>query len=311
MLLMLTLSTSALVAGHRVGLNRLQAGLSREGHEKRDLVFMHVPFNFGHTVEKIAAFRRSFARPFMLAVFVASGAEAGNARWQAPWALVNMLKRPDGVVWGKMNPDLQRRNKVSGCSDFYTPQKYWDPFLADHYFGNKTVIGMLRDPYERLVAMFRGDLAGYGGGFGELRKTCDVNEGVKQAMQRYLASNDTFMDGCTYLPQAEYFDGPHGITIPVDNRRFPASLNQVFLEHGYPDMRIDPGEIEHVNGCNEKWAGDLAPDTRALVRQVYKRDFELLCEHFGYCDPEENTCLTGVPQMCPQHILAELRAKAA
>merc|ERR1719414_1549602 len=106
--------------------------------------------------------------------------------------------------------------------------------LAQKYFGNKTIFGMLRDPYERLTAFFRGGFSGYGGSYPEFYKTCDVNGAVKQMMKDVLEKNDTFHAGCTFVPQAEYFEGEYGIKLPVDNRRFPFSMNEVFEEHGYP-----------------------------------------------------------------------------
>ena len=38
------------------------------------------------------------------------------------------------------------------------------------------------------------------------------------------------------------------------------------------------------------------------VLQVYHRDFDLICNEFGYCDPTENVCLTRVPGMCPPQL---------
>lgn len=39
-----------------------------------------------------------------------------------------------------------------------------------------------------------------------------------------------------------------------------------------------------------------------MILQVYRRDFDLLCQQFGYCDPNENVCLTRVPEMCPPQL---------
>ena len=50
------------------------------------------------------------------------------------------------------------------------------------------------------------------------------------------------------------------------------------------------------------WPGDLSCDTKKLIREVYARDFDLLCKHFGYCDAGENVCLTEVPEMCPSNM---------
>eukprot|EP00434_Breviolum_minutum_P010395 symbB.v1.2.009169.t1/scaffold579.1/size184598/3 len=70
-------------------------------------------------------------------------------------------------------------------------------------------------------------------------------------------------------------------------------------------MHIETADIMHVEGCNQVWAGDLSCETKALVRKVYARDFELLCHYFGYCDVHENTCLQMVPDMCPTNLTAK------
>mmetsp|Transcript_13973 Transcript_13973/g.43622 ORF Transcript_13973/g.43622 Transcript_13973/m.43622 type:complete len:90 (+) Transcript_13973:3-272(+) len=88
-------------------------------------------------------------------------------------------------------------------------------------------------------------------------------------MTDFIEKNDTFAQGCTFVPQAEYFDGPYGISVPVDNRAFPASMNEVFEEHGYPDFHIRTPDILHVSLCPDVWAADLDSETRSLVRKVY------------------------------------------
>ena len=51
---------------------------------------------------------------------------------------------------------------------------------------------------------------------------------------------------------------------------------------------IKTEDILHVRGWDHVWPGDFTNETRALVKQVYARDFDLLCRHFGYCDHDEN-----------------------
>merc|ERR1712137_798846 len=98
-----------------------------------------------------------------------------------------------------------------------------------------------------------------------------------------------------------FFDAPFGIDIAVDNRRFPESSNELFQEHGYP-WHIGAQDCLHVSGCDQIWAADLDCEAKALVKKVYARDFELLCEKFGYCNDDESVCITGVPQMCPDSL---------
>lgn len=226
----------------------------------------YTPYNFGHTVaEKVAKV----------------GTQWGDCGSRTPL---------EGCLgWTNSNK--------TGCPLMYTPAKLWPQALAQQHFGNKTVFGVLRDPYERLVAQFRGT---YRLKHPELG--CDVNAGVKKMMREYLWSNalgNPYVDNCNWLPQAEYFDQPFGATLPVDNRKFPESMNEVLQAHGFPQIALE--EVQHVSGCDEKWVGDLDAEARQLVRLVYKRDFDLLCTHFGYCE-EEEICLTHIPGMCPEHI---------
>jgi len=294
----------------------IPAASSLHSHSTRDgevgqgnLVFMHIPYNFGHTIEKVAMFKPGASIfQVMFFMFQGLGGFSNNRRTgdiAGLWKKVNKSMKAGGVAWGHFNPDLSPVLKETGCSAYFSPQKYWPKELAQSYFGNKTVFGMLRDPYERLVAQFRGNaqLKFIGQDYGTVFKqkyvsSCDVNNAIKEALKEYIASDNKFQSACTFLPQAEYFDGEFGIKLPVDNRLFPDSMNKVFKEHNYTEQ-IKTADIFHVGGCPDVWAADLDAETRALVRQVFKRDFELNCKHFGYCNYEENTCIHGVPQMCP------------
>eukprot|EP00930_Biecheleria_cincta_P002362 TRINITY_DN103368_c0_g1_i1.p1 TRINITY_DN103368_c0_g1~~TRINITY_DN103368_c0_g1_i1.p1 ORF type:complete len:307 (-),score=57.60 TRINITY_DN103368_c0_g1_i1:14-934(-) len=240
----------------------------RRNESKRDgLVMAYVPFNFGHTVaEKVAQV----------------GTQWGDCGSRTP---------VEGCLgWAT--------SEKTGCPLMYTPAKLWPQELAKLHFGGKKVFGILRDPYERLVAQFRGS---YRLKHPELG--CDVNAAVKQMMRDYLwsvALGDPYSENCNWLPQAEYFDQPFGATLPVDNRYFPESMNEVLAVYGFPQIAHD--EVQHVSGCDEKWVGDLDPEAKQLVRSVYERDFELICTHFGHCEKDEETCLTHIEGMCPEHI---------
>lgn len=264
-----------------------------------ELVLVHVPYNFGHIAEMAVLL------PFL--PDVREGFNGGKNKlandfttMNITWKIVNTLKmfKPHAEVWGHMNPDLNVISEVTGCPMYYTPQKYWPKDLAEKYFAGKTRFGMLRDPYERLNSFFRGNFDKYGGAYPEYFKTCDVNSAVKQMMKEVLASKNAFMRGCTFIPQAEYFEGEYGIQLPVDNRRVPDSMNEVFAKYGYK-VHLKANQMHHVRGCDNAWAGDFDQETKALVKQVYARDFELLCKHFNYCDDDEEVCIPGVPYMCP------------
>lgn len=276
----------------------------------QDLVFGHVPYNFGHTIEKVMAFGGGiFARARFGVLYTRRGenmTESGSPEeeQQAYAGLVNTLTPKHATLWGMMEPMLHGTSSV-GCPTYLTPPKHWPDHLAKDYLGTRTSFGMLRDPYERLVAIFRGAVGGqtgegYGGNYQEYADTCDVDGAVRQMLAK--VQEDPFAEGCAFLPQSEYFDGDLGLKIPVDIREFPMSVNSLLETHGYGEELIKTGDIEHVTGCPEVWSAALSPDTRALVRKIYKRDFELLCKHFSYCDSDESTCMQYVPEMCPKNM---------
>lgn len=280
-------------------------GLSRStqsSNGKQDLVFMHMPFNFGNTIEKVAMFDSSVSRDDlkMYLMWIGGGKfSTVDPEVKPSWEQVKNWTQPGGQVWGHLNPDLQDVSEITGCPLYLTPPKYWPEDVAKKYIGNKTAFAVVRDPYEKLVAQFRGHLPGYGGSATkETLAKCDFNTAIKDMLKTMIATDDPFHGGCVNIPQSEFFEGKYGIQIAVDNWRFPQSANEILQKHGYP-WQIRREDILHVNQCRMKWTGDLDAETKALVRQYYKKDFELICKAFGHCDFEENTCLQGVHHMCP------------
>jgi hypothetical protein len=266
---------------------------------------MHIPFNFGNTIEEVALFAEIDHRKaaYQIELKQLSGDDYSFAVPSQPstWEHINSIKKSGGEVWGHMNPDLQPISNETGCPLYLTPQKYWPADLAKQYFGDKKVFGVLRDPYEKLVAQFRGNMPDYGGT--EDVSTCNLNEAVKATMQELLNGGNIFAGACTNVPQSEYFDGPYGISIPVDNWRFPQSANELFEDHGYNNFHIRQNDIMHVNQCADHWSAEFDKETRKMIREFYKKDFDLLCKSFGYCDFDQDTCLQGVETMCPNSVL--------
>lgn len=71
-----------------------------------------------------------------------------------------------------------------------SPKKSLPPprkFQPGNWLVGKSAPTRLRDPYERLVAMFRGDYNGYGGFSGWQRTFCDVDGAIKQKMEGILS----------------------------------------------------------------------------------------------------------------------------
>mmetsp|Transcript_50803 Transcript_50803/g.117982 ORF Transcript_50803/g.117982 Transcript_50803/m.117982 type:complete len:352 (+) Transcript_50803:90-1145(+) len=263
--------------------------------------FVHMPFNFGNTIEKVAMVGHNMNKDaFAAALGILTGMNSFAIPSQvAPWPAINALLQEGGEVWGHANPDLQVTSNITGCPIYLTPPKYWPADVAEKYIGNKAVVSVLRDPYEKLVAQFRGEMTDYGGSATpETLATCDVNTAVKNLLRRLQSTGDMFQAGCANLPQSEFFEGPYGVTDPIDNWRFPKSANEMFVKYGYP-YHIEQADIMHVEACSESWSYDFDAETRALVKEIYAKDFELICKHFGRCDNDANTCLQGIERMCP------------
>jgi len=264
-----------------------------EGSGKRDLVLVHTPWNFGHTIEKVAYTNNDPTVSKGVFWTYAFGPERNQTRLET-------LRRPGGVAWGAADPRLTKKSAV-GCDIYLTPPRMWPKSLAASYFGkNKTGFGMLRDPYERLVAIFRGNLGSvYGGKYQEFYPTCDVNGAVNKMLDN--AAKQPYINNCVFLPSAEYFTGDYAATLPVDNTFFPTSMNSVFHQHGY-NWTIHQRDIIHVSGCDNIWAGNLTKATKKRIQLHFARDFDMRCKHFGRCDYDEVTCLKGIKGMCPSYI---------
>lgn len=267
---------------------------------------MHIPHNFGHTVEMVAAFGSGPSAKIKFRTAIAMNREFMRDFKEGP--IMPQLYQHNQSVWGGLDENLAVKSNVN-CTMYLTPPKYWPDDLAKQYFGDKKVFGILRDPYERLVTYFRSAVADDSGdesigNYSYWAKKCDVNGAVYHMMKYYLRvkNRNPYIRDCAFLPQAEYFDGKYGIKIAVDNRKFPMSMNRVFDDHGYNNMHIETADCLRAQGCNEIWAGTLAPATRKLIQEVYAKDFELLCSKFGYCNKEENTCVDSVYSMCPKNM---------
>mmetsp|Transcript_82425 Transcript_82425/g.191474 ORF Transcript_82425/g.191474 Transcript_82425/m.191474 type:complete len:338 (-) Transcript_82425:95-1108(-) len=281
----------------------------RKAVPQHDLAFMHIPSTHGHTIEKVAMFRKNATMQDMISFVARKGGTLDKTTLPLTWTdVMTVVRGRDAEVWGRMSPQLQWTSNVTGCNLYHTPQKYWPERSARKYFRNMTVFGVLRDPYERLVALFRANPDNFGK-YGKLRERCDVNSAIKNMMKKYIEGGDKFMEACALIPQAEYFEGPYGIKLAVDGRKFPSSVNELFKEHGYGSMQIESEDMLRPKECTNVWAGDLDMQTKKLVRDVYTRDFDLLCKQFGYCNPWESTCAEGVPELCPKKATAELQIR--
>lgn len=290
--------------------------LQREGelnYRFQPMALIHVPGNFGGCLEKAGMKVNSMQFNSMQSMFLAHNKKLEN----------NYLRTVMGKgaqIWGAMNFDLREINDITKCDTFYTPQKYWSMKLRNKFLTNRKVFGILRDPYDRIVNIFRSEAMGQNHFFqsntrtavsfreGTMERespmymkwyvTCDVNAWIEAEFARYqdstTGSRAHFRSNCHLLPQAEYFKGDDSITIPIDARKLPQSFNDV-MDANNIDVHLS--EPEQASVCPIS-AWHLTEKSRQLIRDFYREDFELLCKHFGYCDDRELTCMRGIRGMC-------------
>lgn len=286
--------------------------LSDEYAGIRRLSFAHVPCNFGHTVENHGLGQpQQLGRPYFLGLSLLAPGYVAKL-----WVMNNLVRQPSAELWGMMHPAARPISEVTGCNLYYTPGKYWPAKAAAEYFGDREIFAVVRDPYDKMANEFRMQVQGIDSGFtvltrpevswreGHLERenatyqmwyaTCDVNAYLQEELRRFL-EGDRFRVNCHMLPQSEFVEQPYGATVFVDNRKIPDSLNELFTARGYP-MRV--GEPIHNYLCNNISAYSLTEETKSLIRQVYKADFELLCEKFGYCNDRELFCMQNLSRMC-------------
>jgi len=298
-------------------LQHKQSNSKRQDAPNSRLQFVHVPCTFGHTVEAdgLGGMGENNSKaPSILESFKAS--EVGDE--QKAFEVMEANKISGGELWGMMNPELRGISSVTGCDFYYTPPKLFPADMLERVYKGTVPFGMLRDPYDRMANEFRMQVSGYDSAFsnttradiskreGNLEREeatylqyyrdCDVN-GYLQAELGKVLAGDKYRDNCHLVPQAEYYENPYGPVVPVDERKIPNSYNAFIESYGYPkDMNM--GATMHNVVCNDISAYSLNQETRNLIKQVYKADFQLLCKSFGYCDVDEMTCLEQIPDMC-------------
>jgi len=275
----------------------------QENGRTGNLSFVHVPTNFGFDVEAVALGEgsvNSTMRGILQSEELDDIAETE--------AIIKKIVQSGGQIWGEMDPKLRVISNITQCDLYLTPPKYWPAQIASRYFGNSIPFGIIRNPYDKLVYEFRLQASGLESTFlGQSRSdivtrendtdagsatyehyfaTCDVNSWLHAELTKYL-SGQHFHHNCHFIPQAEYFDQPHGIALAIDAGKLPASFNQAMAAYGYA-FRIT--ELMAPSTCRNVWAGSLTAATKRLVKQAYMVDFRLLCQYFNQCDFDALVC---------------------
>lgn len=285
--------------------------VSNHSQVNQPLAFAHVPCNFGHTVENVGLGEGH--NPFPIALSLAA------PTYQEQLGIMeHLVKAPCGALWGMMHPAARPISAETGCNLYYTPGYMWPQEAAAEYFGSKQIFALLRDPLDKMVNEFRMQVEGVDSIYTMLTRaeislreghferegpeymswywTCNVNAYLQSELKYFLqGGKQRYRGNCHLLPQSEYFKGAHGATIAVDVRKIPDSFNQLMEEHGY---EVKMGTTMHNFMCNGVSAYSLTEETKALIRQVYAEDYALLCQKFGYCNDQELTCLSQIPDMC-------------
>lgn len=187
------------------------------------------------------------------------------------------------------DPELDQISQVTGCTMRRTPSKDWPADMAQKYFGNRTAAGVLQDPISRLRQRFEEVGAAQ---FPEAFAKNDVNEGIQQMIKEYISSYNPYEHDCSLLPQAEYFDGPYGISAVADGRRFPDSLNEILVSHGFEQHVTVNHDVEVQRRTN---ATGISRETLILVGHMYENDLKLMCEKLGDCEFQFEPCVGPYP----------------
>lgn len=266
-------------------------------HAQQDLVFVHVPMNFGNSITEQVALGTGSKLSYN--EVTAAGGKG--------WDYINSIALEDASFWGPMNPDLQVHSNwnggellsdtAQGCPMYYTPQQFWPADLAQKFFGDKTVFGLLRNPYDRVLAFLRSQVGGVIQGFAFDNRTCDFGAKVKMMFDGKASWPPALR--CQLQPQAPFFEGKNRITLPLGLEDFPMNAQKLLEDHGYSSVHLDPNEMHHVAGCDNTWGMDLDAETKAILKNYYAKDFDLMCKVFGQCDTDHASCCKRVPGMCP------------
>jgi len=307
----------------------LSKGAQNSSRGIRDLAMVHVPTNWGHTVEMLGlgihvhqdkSDVAGTSKTFGLATWMAySSLLPRDGGLLSQRSVIQSMMKTDGEIWGMMDIDLRVASPV-GCDLYYAPQKYWPREIAQKYFRDRKVFGIIRDPYDKLVNEFRMQIlpftsmyAGvsrkkvskregimereappYTGPFG-MYSRCDVNAFLRLELEK--VRKNRFRANCHFVPQSEYLEGEYGITLPVDARKLPDSFNHLMGEHGY-SFRMN--NTFHNVVCPNVWAGSLDADVKETIRELYADDFDFLCKTWGYCNRDEMFCMRNMSHMCPE-----------
>jgi hypothetical protein len=267
-------------------------GFTKANH--KDLVFVHVPMNFGSAIALSAA----VGSGSNLYDQLTTAAESG-------WPKVSKMVDPEYPVWGRFNPDLQGNSHL-GYPMYYTPSKYWPDDLWTTYFVNKKPFGILRDPYERILALFRTSTsqvdASRGWDFRDDRRNCaeELNEFVKINLNPLVMHNTQHPKNVDFHVQADYFEGDIPIQV-LDMDSFPQSANELLQKHGY-NVSMGVGDMFHYHGCDDAFVDDLNAESKNLIEVYYARDFKLRCDKLGHCDKTQHHCVVQSPGMCPKRL---------
>jgi len=291
----------------------------------RDLAMVHVPTNWGHTIEMLGLGKAVHQDDGDIAGTVSDSMRVLNSNIlpregeESQRSVIEELKEPGGEVWAEMEPQLRRISSV-GCDMYYTPQQHWPENIAKSYFRGRNIFGVIRDPYDKLVNEFRMQVmpfaSVYAGvtrqqvseredimeredspytGFGGIYDRCDVNEFLRLELPK--VKQNPYRANCHFVPQVEYLKGTYAINLPVDARTLPESFNQLMGEHGY-EFRMD--DTMHNMLCPGLWAGSLETDVKEMIKEIYAKDFDFLCKTWGYCSRDEMFCMKDMTYMCPE-----------
>lgn len=167
--------------------------------------------------------------------------------------------RRAGLRWGRFAP-------FAPCSIPGTSHWHHPPARHPEVYGGRRLFAVVREPHARLVSDFR-----YLHRDGVITGPLDAAH-LNAFVHRWVPDPPVGNVGNHLRPQTDLTHGELPVDVVLPFSDFPRCVNRFFAAAGLP-VRVDA----RVNATAPSvTAADLDERSRAIVRTVYARDFDLL-----------------------------------
>jgi len=164
-----------------------------------------------------------------------------------------------GLRWGRFA-------RFGPCAVAGTSHWHHPPALHPEVYAGHPLFAIAREPHARLVSDFR-----------YLHRERAIGEsldpgGLNAFVARWLRDPPPGNVGNHLRPQTDLTHGAHPVDVILPFSTFPACADRFFAQVGLP-IRI-PGVVNATR--RTVTVDDLTPASRAIIAEVYARDFDLL-----------------------------------